>query len=296
MRRTVGRRTVLAGMGAAVAAAGHAAAREWRVVPDGCVTAAGTWLPYNVFLPSGFDPRNGPHAVLVLLHGAHADEQYWAGQIRLWRAVEGAVAAGRIPAPIALMPGAPEAWWIDSPAALAETAVVQDLLADAALKYPLAAARSARAIAGYSAGGYGALRIALKYPALFGAAALWAPAIYAETPPPISAARTSPAFAGADGRFDPARWRRHAWPGLLPAYLAQTARVAFFLAAGEADPLGIASETRRLAAALQAAQPERVTARFVAAGHTAQVWEETVEEALGLLLGPARHPADPAAG
>ncbi|MFQ3622252.1 MAG: alpha/beta hydrolase-fold protein [Acetobacteraceae bacterium] len=291
-------RRALLGTAAAASLAAPGRADDWRVLPDGCVTADGTWLPYNVFLPSGFRRSAGRYRLLVLLHGANADEQFWAGRLRLWRAVEAAVAAGRIGPLIAVMPGSRDTWWVDSRAARAESALVRDLLADVALKYPVTAAREGRAIAGYSAGGYGALRIALKHPHLFGAAALWAPAAYAETPPPLSAARRSAAFAGEDGAFDQEAWRRAAWPALLPAYVAQRLRVPMFIAAGEVDPLGIAGEAMRLGLTLGATQPGLVALRFVEAGHTMRVWEETVDEALEFLFGgqgQSPHPIDVAA-
>lgn len=283
----LGRRALLAGVAGAIAAAGSAAAREWRVLPDGCVTADGTWLAYNVFLPPGFDPTGGPYPLLVLLHGAGADQQFWAGKIRLWNAVERGIAEGRVAAPIAVMPGARDTWWVDSPMALAESWVVRDLLADVALKYPVSPGREGRAIAGYSAGGFGALRIALRRPDLFARAALWAPACYADLPPAFSGARRSAAFRGADGAFDEAAWRAVAWPRAFAAYTAQPLRVPFFLATGDADPLGIAQETLRLAEALRRVQPEAVTLRLVDTGHTMRVWEETADEALAFLLPAA---------
>lgn len=260
------------------------AAAEWRVVPDQVVTQAGPMLRYNVFLPDGYDAARGPYPLLVLLHGAAGDEQSWAGRIRLWRAVEEGIRAGRLPKLIAVMPGAPDAWWIDSPYAKAETAVASDLLADVARKYPVMTSRDGRAIAGFSAGAYGALRIVLKRPDLFGAATLWAPAIYADQPPALSAARRSPAFAGADGAFDPAAWSRAAWPALLPAYLAQPLRVPVFMAAGDDDRLDIAYEAATLARALSRHQPEGVELRVVDGGHTMRVWEATVDEALAFMF------------
>lgn len=283
----LGRRSLLVGAAAAVAARGSAAAREWRVLPDGCVTADGSWLAYNVFLPPGFDPTGGPYPLLVLLHGAGADQQFWAGKIRLWSAVERGIAEGRVAPPIAVMPGARDTWWVDSPMARAESWVVADLLTDVALKYPVAQTRAGRAIAGYSAGGFGALRLALRWPDLFSRATLWAPACYADLPPLLSGARRSAAFRGADGRFDEAAWRAVAWPTALPGYLAQPLRVPFFLATGDADPLGIAQETLRLAEALERAQPGQVTLRLVDTGHTMRVWEETADEALAFLLPAA---------
>jgi enterochelin esterase-like enzyme len=260
------------------------AAAEWRVVPDRLETPAGPTLRYNVFLPDGYDPARGPYPLLVLLHGAGGDEQTWAGRIRLWQAIEDGVRAGRLPRLIAVMPGATNTWWIDSPFARAETTVVSDLLADVARKYPVMTTREGRAIAGFSAGAYGALRIVLKHPELFGAAALWAPAIYAEEPPELSAARRSPAFAGPDGSFDLAAWTRAAWPALLPGYLAQPLRVPLYLAAGDDDRLDIAYEAARLAKALFRHQPDALELRVVDAGHTTRVWEVTADEALTFLF------------
>ncbi|GIX09317.1 MAG: esterase [Elioraea sp.] len=268
----------------ALALAVRPALAEWRVVPDRVEAAAGPTLRYNVFLPGGYDPARGPYPLLVLLHGAGGDEQSWAGRIRLWRAVEEGIRAGRLPKLIAVMPGARDAWWVDSAFARAETAVVSDLLADVARKYPVMTTREGRAIAGFSAGAYGALRIVLKHPELFGAAALWAPAIYAESPPPLSAARRSPAFAGADGGFDEQAWVRNAWPALLPGYLAQPLRVPLYLAAGDDDRLEIAFEAARLAKALFRHQPEALELRVVDAGHTMRVWEATADEALAFLF------------
>jgi enterochelin esterase-like enzyme len=260
------------------------AAAEWRVVPDRVETSAGPTLRYNVFLPDGYDPARGPYPLLVLLHGAGGDEQTWAGRIRLWQAIDDGVRAGRLPRLIAVMPGATNTWWIDSPFARAETAVVSDLLADVARKYPVMTTREGRAIAGFSAGAYGALRIVLKHPELFGAAVLWAPAIYAEEPPELSAARRSPAFAGADGTFDLAAWTRAAWPALLPGYLAQPLRVPLYLAAGDDDRLDIAFEAARLAKTLYRHQPDALELRVVDAGHTTRVWEVTADEALTFLF------------
>jgi enterochelin esterase-like enzyme len=272
-------------MAAAALGPVRAAAAEWRVVPERVsAPEAARALPYNVFLPAGYDPAKGPYPLLVLLHGAGTDEQFWAGQIRLWRAVEEGQRAGRLPKLIAVMPGSRNTWWLDRPGAPAERAVVTDLLADVAAKFPVMATRDGRAIAGYSAGAFGALRIALRHPDLFGAAGLWAPAIYADLPPPLSAARRAPPFAGPDGRFDPALWQAEAWPRLLPAYLAQPLRVPMFLAAGDDDRLETAFEAALLAKTLTPHQPDAIELRVVDGGHTMRVWEETIDEALAFMF------------
>lgn len=284
----IDRRTFLAGAlgGAALGLSRPArAANEWRVLPQRISAAEPERaLPYNVFLPTGYDPDKGPYPLLVLLHGAGADEQFWAGQIRLWRAVEDGQRAGRLPKLIAVMPGSQNSWWLDRPGVPAESAVVEDLLADVVAKYPVMDTREGRAIAGYSAGAYGALRIALKHPGLFGAATLCAPAIYSDLPPPISAARRARAFAGPDGSFNPDIWKADNWPALLPAYVAQPLRVPMFIAAGDHDRLETAFEAAYLAKTLSAHQPDEIELRIVDGGHTMRVWEETIGEALAFMF------------
>lgn len=283
----IARRVLLGGAlaGAGLVAAGKARATDWRVLPDRIASAdPSRALPYNVFLPSGYDPAKGPYPLLVLLHGANTDEQFWAGQIRLWRAAEHGYLAGRLPRFIAVMPGSRDSWWVDRPDIPAESAVVGDLLADVAAKYPVMTTREGRAIAGYSAGAFGALRIALRHPALFGAAALWAPAIYHDVPPPISAARRARAFAGPDGSFSPQAWKAECWPSILPGYVAQPLRVPMFVAAGDHDRLETAFEAALLSKTMAEHQPDEIEFRVVDGGHTMRVWEATVDEALAFLF------------
>jgi enterochelin esterase-like enzyme len=258
---------------------------EWRVLPDRIASPDETRaLPYNVFLPSGYDPARGPYPLLVLLHGAGVDEQFWAGQLRLWQAVEAGIKAGRLPKLIAVMPGSRNSWWLDRPGQPAESAVVEDLLADVTAKYPVMGTRDGRAIAGYSAGAYGALRIAMRHPGLFGAAALWAPATYFDMPPPFSAAWRARVFAGRDGAFSLEAWRAENWPSLLPGYVAQPLRVPLFIAAGDHDRLETAFEGAMLSKTLTPHQPDEIELRVVDGGHTMRVWEMTVDEALTFMF------------
>lgn len=288
MLRRIALRLALAGAlfsGGTAAALATGQNSEWRVVPERIATADETrTLPYNVFLPAGYDPARGPYPLLVLLHGAGVDEHFWAGQLRLWQAVEAGIKAGRLPRLIAVMPGSRNSWWLDRPGHAGESAVVEDLLADVAAKYPVMAAREGRAIAGYSAGAYGALRIALRHPGLFGAAALWAPATYHDDPPPFSAARRARVFAGRDGAFSLDAWRADNWPSLLPGYVAQPLRVPLFIAAGDHDRLETAFEGAMLSKTLTPHQPDEIELRVVDGGHTMRVWETTVDEALTFMF------------
>jgi hypothetical protein len=70
-----------------------------------------------------------------------------------------------------------------------ETAFVLDLIPHIDATYRTLPTRSARAIAGYSMGGYAATRYPLAHPELFSAAIILSPAVYIPLPPSDSSAR-----------------------------------------------------------------------------------------------------------
>ena len=75
-----------------------------------------------------------------------------------------------------------------------ETAFTQDLIAHVDSTYRTVANRTGRGVAGYSMGGYGALRYSLAHPDLFGAAIVLSPAVYVPIPPSDSSTREFGAF------------------------------------------------------------------------------------------------------
>ncbi|MBT8146172.1 MAG: esterase family protein [Gammaproteobacteria bacterium] len=87
-------------------------------------------------------------------------------------------------------------------------------------------AREGRAIAGYSAGGFGTANIALEYPELFKAAAPLSPAVYAPAPPADSSATWQDTFL-SDGEFDPGKWEAMNWVSFIEACKAKGVTVSF---------------------------------------------------------------------
>jgi S-formylglutathione hydrolase FrmB len=103
---------------------------------------------------------------LYLLHGLSDDQTAWTRRTSLERYVEG------LPL-IVVMPDGGRGWYSDSvtePAAAWETYIVRDLIGFVDRVFRTKATRAGRAIAGLSMGGYGAVKLALKYPELFCAA------------------------------------------------------------------------------------------------------------------------------
>jgi len=255
--------------------------------------ALGRELNYLVYLPDGYDNAMTGYPVLYLLHGAGGDESSYVrnGQIR--ETADRLIASKAIPPTLIVMPGCKDTWWVDGGAGKAETAFWSELVPIVEKMYRANRARNGRLIAGYSAGGYGAVRFALKFPDRIAAAAALSPAVYSELPPAASAAIRQPAFFGAAGTFDAAIWKRLNYTALLPGYLAQPQRVPFYLASGDNDGLGIAYETALLFKRLYDDRPALVKLRVVDGGHTWKVWRPGLAEAMTYIYRFAAPPSLP---
>ncbi|MGZ4833751.1 MAG: alpha/beta hydrolase [Terriglobales bacterium] len=123
----------------------------------------GRSMKYRILLPAGYDRGARHYPVLYLLHGLGGDYTNWDSRTRLREYVAGM-------ALIVVMPDADDSWYVNSvaePQNRFEDYIVKDLVTEIDTKYRTIATRKARAIAGLSMGGYGSVKIALKYSNLF---------------------------------------------------------------------------------------------------------------------------------
>ena len=158
--------------------------------------ALGVRKPLVVYLPPSYGtPANASrrYPVAVYLHGAFGSEVDWTAQGRLAAVMDSLVAAG-MREMIIVMPDGDDGWWttwhsLNDVAACRRTPrnenadtycvpwpkyddyVVHDVLAHADSLYRTLPQRASRAIAGLSMGGYGAISIAARHPAVFAVAA-----------------------------------------------------------------------------------------------------------------------------
>ncbi len=144
--------------------------------------ALGRDLPYAVYLPAAARDAARRFPVVFLLHGYGAGYRQWIEGGDIARSLDDLIASGSLPPMIAVMPDAANSWYVDSaryggPGDY-ETAIVRDLVREVDALYPTQASRGTRAIAGLSMGGFGALRLAFRHPATFGAVAGMSPAIW----------------------------------------------------------------------------------------------------------------------
>jgi len=211
-------------------------------------------LTYHLYLPPGYDPAAATrYPVLYLLHGRGDKMAAWT---TIRPDLDRLINAGRIPPVIAIMPDAPASrragYYIDSkftgseqpklPAGEPmESAFTQDLVTHVDATYPTKAERNSRIVAGYSMGGYGALRYSLAHPGLFGAAIVLSPAVYFPLPPPDSSTREFGAFGNDALVFDPEIYTAKNYPALIPPFVARGLPLVMFIAVGDderpiADP------------------------------------------------------------
>ncbi len=113
----------------------------------------------SILLPEG--DVKGPFPVLYLLHGQSDDHTIWCRRTSIERYVSG------LPL-IVVMPDTGRGWYTDAVHGPAwETAIVRDLVNYIDMIFPTKAERSGRCLTGLSMGGYGSLKLALKFPDLF---------------------------------------------------------------------------------------------------------------------------------
>jgi len=123
-------------------------------------------MHYLVLLPRDY---NSGHRfpVLYLLHGLYGDYKNWDTRTGLERYAS--------PVPfIIVMPDADNSWYTNSatvPRDKFEDYIAKDLISEIDAKYRTIPERRARAIAGLSMGGYGAVKLSLQHPELFAFAA-----------------------------------------------------------------------------------------------------------------------------
>ena len=239
--------------------------------------------PYTMYWPDAPPQDGASYPVIYLLHGSLGSEQDWLAKGGLEATADRLIAEGQIPPVIVVMPGS-KSWWLDGYNEAAETALLKDLIPHIEATLPVSKRREKRFVAGLSAGGYGATRLALLHPELFGAAAALSPAVYDPIPPEHSSAYQHPAFLDASGEFDLALWGKSNYPSYWDSYIAQSAIVPFYITSGDHDEFDIARHAAILFTRLRRHQPDAVELRIVDGGHDWNVWSNTLPDTLIFLL------------
>lgn len=142
-------------------------------------------IGHNVYLPPGYEQGERRYPVIYFLHGWGGDENADAA------AFAGCVARVTqslgLPPAICVFPNGGRSWYRDYSVerGLIETHLTRELIPHIDRTYRTLADREHRVLVGFSMGGGGAVRLAVKYPELFSAAGTWGGAFSFREPNPI---------------------------------------------------------------------------------------------------------------
>ena len=126
----------------------------------------GMKAPFNVILPAGYEESARRYPVLLLLHGLWGHYDDWANNTNIIEY------AGKYPL-IIVMPEGGNGWYTNgvAPNAKWEDYIMKEVMPYVEAHYRTLQSRRMWAVAGLSMGGYGAIKLGLKYHSLFSIAA-----------------------------------------------------------------------------------------------------------------------------
>jgi S-formylglutathione hydrolase FrmB len=133
----------------------------------------GRELRYGVYLPPSYaSSPNKKYPVLYFLHGLFEDEMRWSTRGQTDQIMNRMIAEGKIGEFIVAIPNGGTSFYTNTRDGSEkwEDAVVTEFIPLIESSYRVNATRATRGISGTSMGGYGALKIAMKHPDLFGSA------------------------------------------------------------------------------------------------------------------------------
>jgi S-formylglutathione hydrolase FrmB len=216
-----------------------------------CGSLASSIMPrpvgYCALLPPSYDEQPARRfPVLYFLHGLGGDQTFLVSSGG-WGMIEDAWEQKRFGEFVIITPQADTTFYINSKSGNTryEDFFIRELVPQMEKKFHLQSARSGRAIAGISMGGYGALRFAFKYPQMFASVGALMPALLEQLPHGSQNAGFSAFFGGAFGSpVDEAFWKAN-----TPFVYARTGNLAglkIYVDCGDRDSYGFDAGTRAL--------------------------------------------------
>jgi endo-1,4-beta-xylanase len=137
-----------------------------------------TQVGYNLYLPPNYEAdKDKRYPVMYWLHGLDQCESTNQYPIDF---LDNAIKSNQLPPMIVVYAsGGQRTYYTDNPAlkSLPETQIIKELIPHVDSTYRTNARREQRAIFGMSMGGFGALKLAFKYPELFSSVTAFAPGI-----------------------------------------------------------------------------------------------------------------------
>ncbi len=237
--------------------------------------AIGGDLHYVVYLPDGYDASTTRYPVLYVLHGLPATGTGYRGMSFVQPALDRTGSAAIVVAPQASRDGETDPEYLDrGPGDRWDTALTQELVRTVDANYRTIRSRSARALIGLSAGGYGAMHLGLKHLDEFSVVESWSGYFH-----PTDPAGTKPLDLGSAAANAHANVHRQ-----VQANLARLKALPTFIAfyVGQ-DDWRFSAENQQLNQELSRAGVSHVF-RIYPGGHEQSLWQRYATEWLRLAL------------
>ena len=253
----------------ALAALALAVPLQGRVVQDSFPSAAGR-LSFDVYLPPGYDGSTTRYPVVYYLHGLPAGPDAYKTFGYVPRALEAAGERAIVVAPQGARTGDTDPEYVDwGPGRDWGQAIAVQLPHVVDARYRTIAARSARALVGLSAGGYGAMLLGLHHLGLFSVIESWSGYFHPTDP------------SGTRSIDDSPWWSAHAFVGSLRrAFAVHPTFLGFYVGAGD---VRFRAENVELARELSRARVPFLF-RLYPGGHEQSLWSAQAQPWLTLAL------------
>ncbi|MDN3549481.1 alpha/beta hydrolase [Mucilaginibacter aquaedulcis] len=204
-------------------------------------------VKYAIYLPADYETSNRSYPVVYLLHGFGDDHTGWLEFGEINRYADKAIAEGKIPPMIIVMPDAQITWYINSYDGKQnyEDFFFKEFMPDIEHEYRIKASKKYRGVAGLSMGGFGTMVYSLKHPDQFSAAAALSAAVRSDEDfMAIPDSRWAEAYSQAMGPDLKGRerlnstWQSNSVLGLVQNKTTdELKQVRYWIDCGDDDPL-----------------------------------------------------------
>jgi S-formylglutathione hydrolase FrmB len=237
-------------------------------------------IAYSIYLPEKTPDILSP--ALYLLHGLGGNERDWLRIGKIQKTADSLMAKGEIPPLAIVMPAVGNSWYVNSKThGDVESALLKDLMPFVEEKHGLRADRNGRFVAGLSMGGYGALRLAVRHPDRFRAAAGLSAAIFPDLTSATGVTKGQiRMFKGAFGKpFAIDIFNQQNFFSKLADFKAAARRPDLYISVGDDDGFRLYEGAVELYLQLKRLRVP-VEMRIVDGDHNWRLWREDIVPAL----------------
>jgi S-formylglutathione hydrolase FrmB len=197
--------------------------------------ALGTSQPYSIFLPPSYARETTrKYPVVFFLHGLNNDHTSWTVDRygNLQNKVEEMILAKKVPEFIMVHPKADNGFYCNyaDGSKRYEDLITKDVVSYVEATYRVKSGKANRAIGGTSMGGYGALKIAMKFPGEYASVVAHSPIIFAgknplDVPEEMKSSRYYQFFVGILRPLFGEPLRQELWDENNPLVLAKSGKL-----------------------------------------------------------------------